>query len=106
MDKRYCDINEISQFLQVKVSTLYSWVYKGTIPYYKLNGLLRFDLAEIEQWVGTSRHTIETLAMPIKSRNLPDIDTIVKKAIEGGKGKAYNPAYGKPNRSQGLGKDI
>ncbi|MDP2735778.1 MAG: helix-turn-helix domain-containing protein, partial [bacterium] len=39
-------IKELSDFLKVKPSTLYSWVHGGTIPFVKLNGLLRFDMDE------------------------------------------------------------
>lgn len=48
-------IKEISNLLKIKESTLYSWVQQQTIPFYKLNGLLRFDLDEIKKWIQKSK---------------------------------------------------
>jgi len=84
-------IKELSTFLQVKVNTLYSWVNTGTIPFYKLNGLLRFDMREIEDWVGKSRQSdLRGTMAQIKPKRI-DINSIVKNAVEGVTGKGYNP---------------
>src|SRR4030066_1612694 len=84
-------IKEMSAFLKVKESSLYSWVHNGTIPFYKLNGLIRFDMAEIEGWVGKSRQSdLRGNMARIKPKNI-DIDSIVKNAVEGVTGKGYNP---------------
>ena len=48
-------IKDLSAYLTVKESTLYSWVHNGTIPFHKLNGLIRFDLEEIKSWVEASK---------------------------------------------------
>jgi len=48
-------IKELSQLLNVKQSKLYLWVYNGSIPSYKLNGLVRFDMEEIEKWIKDSK---------------------------------------------------
>ena len=50
MDRLY-DINQLSDLLQVKVSTIYSWVFYSRIPHKKLGKLLRFDEKEITEWV-------------------------------------------------------
>ena len=50
-------IKDLSAYLTVKESTLYSWVHNGTIPFHKLNGLIRFDLDEIKSWVEASKPT-------------------------------------------------
>ncbi len=44
-------VKELSQVLNVKASTIYQWAEFGQIPYIKLNGCLRFDLEDIEEWV-------------------------------------------------------
>jgi excisionase family DNA binding protein len=44
-------IKELSDFLKVKPKTLYAWVELSKIPHIKLNGCLRFDFFEIQQWV-------------------------------------------------------
>ena len=57
----FVTVKELSQFLKVKESTLYSWVHSSLIPYHKLNGLVRFDMEEIREWVRESkpiRHSI------------------------------------------------
>lgn len=98
-------IKEVSGFLKVKESTLYSWVNSGSIPSYKLNGLLRFDMEEIEEWISRSRISKNVSGKIIKkaSRNL-DIDRLVKKAIDDITGSGYNSANGKPGQGQGLGR--
>lgn len=74
--------------LQVKESTLYLWANCGLIPASKLNGLWRFDLAEIKEWVANSRPTSAALPTAITGnhRHL-DVNKIVKKAIDDVTGK-------------------
>lgn len=90
----FVTIKEISKFLKVKESTLYSWVHYGTIPYHKLNGLVRFDMEEIENWVRASRKESQKKDLYVAKKHPQDIDFIVKKAIEGTKGKEYNLSTG------------
>ncbi len=35
----------------VKVSTLYEWVSKKSIPYVKVGRLTKFDEAKIDKWI-------------------------------------------------------
>ncbi|MFH1519231.1 MAG: helix-turn-helix domain-containing protein [Candidatus Omnitrophota bacterium] len=49
--KRFISIKELSEYLGVKVNTLYSWVSMKKIPYTKMGGLVRFDLKKIDEWV-------------------------------------------------------
>lgn len=100
-------IKEISKLLSVKESTLYSWVNKGSIPSHKINGLIRFDLDKIEEWVKRSRqgHHIRNRELKRASKD-QDIDSIIKKAIEDVAGNGYNPSIGKPGPRQGLRKEV
>jgi excisionase family DNA binding protein len=84
---RLATIKEVSALLKVKTSTLYSWVNNHTIPFHKLNGLIRFDLDEIENWVKSSR--IETAPPPrkVRTKSNIDIDRIVRRAIDTTKGR-------------------
>mgnify|MGYP001603409519 CR=1 len=84
---RLATIKEVSTLLKVKTSTLYSWIHNHTIPFHKLNGLIRFDLDEIEKWVKSSR--VETSPPPqkAKAKSNIDIDGIVRRAIDTTKGK-------------------
>ena len=102
----FVTIKELSKFLKVKESTLYSWVHNSLIPYHKLNGVVRFDMVEIENWVTASRKESQKQELYIVKKHPQDIDIIVKKAIEGTKGKGYNPSNGKPGQMQGLRKEV
>jgi excisionase family DNA binding protein len=44
-------VKQVSELLQAKQSTIYAWAEQGFIPSFKVNGLLRFDEAEIFEWV-------------------------------------------------------
>jgi excisionase family DNA binding protein len=102
---RLATIKDVSLFLCVKESTLYSWVHNGSIPFHKLNGLVRFDMDEIEAWIKSSRSVSFSLDIGPKKTAGPGIDRIIRQAIDGSKGKAYNPSNGKPGLHQGLRKE-
>ena len=104
---RLVTIKEVSRFLSVKESTLYSWVNKGSIPAHKINGLIRFDMDEIEEWVKRSRQeSHKATPHAIKVSNNQDIDNIIKKAIDSVTSNRYNPSNGKPGPRQGLRKEV
>lgn len=63
---RMVSIKIVAEFLMVKQSTLYSWVHKGSITFHKLNGLVRFDMDEIEAWVRSSKQQPSGNAIRIK----------------------------------------
>ena len=42
---------QVSELLEVKISTVYDWVYRGMIPYIKLGRLIRFKKNEIFRWI-------------------------------------------------------
>ena len=80
-------IKEVSEFLKVKQSTLYSWVNQKSIPSFKLNGLWRFDMEKIEEWVKAS-YGLKVVPQRItkKTPRNQDIDRIVKHAVKEVKG--------------------
>ena len=49
--KRLLSIDELSHFMGVSKGTLYNWVSQRKIPLVKCNGLLRFDVEDIERWI-------------------------------------------------------
>lgn len=51
MERRYLNINELSEYVGIPKGTLYVWVCQKRIPYAKIGGLLRFDLRQIDEWV-------------------------------------------------------
>ncbi len=46
----YLNVRQVAQLLQVKPRTVYSWVYKRSIPHERKGGSLRFRLDAIENW--------------------------------------------------------
>ena len=94
----FVTVKELSQFLKVKESTLYSWVHSSLIPYHKLNGLVRFDMEEIREWVRESKPIRHSIPEFFGERKNLDIERIIKKAIDSVRGKEYNPSNGKPGQ--------
>ncbi len=50
-------VNETSEILGIKVSTLYAWIRKQRIPYVKVGRLVKFDTDDIEKWITTQKVT-------------------------------------------------
>ena len=48
-------IKELSGHLNVSIHTLYAWVRKDRIPFLKLNGVVRFEMEKIENWLDENR---------------------------------------------------
>lgn len=49
---RLLDVNELSEYLSLPTSTIYTWVSLGRIPgVVRLGRALRFDRLEIDRWV-------------------------------------------------------
>lgn len=44
-------VKDMATRLQVKEKTIYAWASQGRIPCVKVNGVIRFDAREIEQWL-------------------------------------------------------
>ena len=51
LERRFIGVDELSRYLGVKKSTLYSWVNQRKIPYVKMGGLVKFDLPKIDEWL-------------------------------------------------------
>ena len=81
---RLIDIKRLSEFLNVKESTLYSWANGGSMPAFKINGVWRFDMDEIEVWIKKEK-SISNPAQrtATKKADNQDIDTLVRKTIDG-----------------------
>lgn len=66
--KKLLTPNELADFLKVKVSTIYNWVYQGFIPHIKVTGrCLRFAEDEIDEWLKKKSHRG-------RLRRVPNID--------------------------------
>ena len=42
---------QLSEWLQIKPSTVYKWTHYGFIPHVKLGGAVRFDRETVESWI-------------------------------------------------------
>ncbi|MCH7946475.1 MAG: helix-turn-helix domain-containing protein [candidate division Zixibacteria bacterium] len=49
--KKLLTLQEVSELLEVKPSTIYQWTHQGFIPHVKLGRLLRFKEADIVNWI-------------------------------------------------------
>jgi excisionase family DNA binding protein len=64
--EKLLNINQLSELLQVKKSTVYSWVHTGRIPYVKVNGALRFKEGAIYNWIENQSAEINKLHRPVE----------------------------------------
>jgi len=112
MDSDYLNIQDLSQLLRIKPSTLYSMVGKKTIPHYRVGRIVRFKRSEIDQWMEGNREecvdpgeVAKKVLGPVLRRNPIDIDRVVRKAVEGTRGQGYTKSHGKPDQVKGLGRE-
>jgi len=54
MNKRLISINELSEYIGLSTSTIYSWVSQRRIPFVKCGRLTKFDLQRINDWIEES----------------------------------------------------
>jgi len=112
MTKEFLNINDLSEYLSIKKSTLYSMVESGELPHYKIGRLIRFKRNDVDAWIETHRRErieIDKRAkeiLRVTARPNMDISSIVKKTIEEVKSRRYNVSYGKPDRIKGLRKEV
>jgi len=86
----YFDIKTLSDYLQIKVSTLYAWSAQNKIPSIKIHGVIRFHKEEIDAWLeGFVQKKSETAPLNFKERTC-DIDSLIARA----KREVYNGSHG------------
>ena len=42
---------QLSELLQIKLSTVYKWVHYGYVPYVKIGSLIRFKEERVKEWL-------------------------------------------------------
>ena len=111
--KEILNIDELSLYLGIKKSTLYSKVERKEIPFYKIGHLVRFRRSDIDLWM--ERFSSEPLRIKEKAKGIAhsadaragDIDEIVKRAIAESEGMKYTPNHkGDRTRIRGLRKEV
>jgi len=50
VEKRLLNIGEASEYLGIPVNTLRCWCSRRIIPHVKLGRMVRFDIAQLEEW--------------------------------------------------------
>jgi len=49
--RRLINVRELSEYLDLKVSTIYCMVSQRRIPFVKVGRLTKFDLQKIDDWI-------------------------------------------------------
>jgi excisionase family DNA binding protein len=81
------NVREVSEWLQVKRSTIYLWTEQGMIPHLKLGRLLRFDPDEIEAWLQAHRQeATPEPTLPKRRHGTDNVDVLIARA----KADVYN----------------
>lgn len=94
-------IRDLSNQLQIKTSTLYSWVAEGKIPALKLNGLIRFEPDAIKAWLNSSSAPSSQLSLPsLPTGPCHDIDRVIARA----KRDVYTSLRGRPDQDRAMRK--
>ena len=90
-------VSQVSEMLNIKVSTLYAWVAQGKIPHLKIHGLIRFQPETLHRWIESFKHQESHPPRLTEKRgpSLPGLENLIARA----KREAYNPRHGetRPN---------
>lgn len=54
-DKKYVRVNEIAAYLSLTPRTIRAYILQKKIPYIKRNGIVLFELGEIDRWMQAGR---------------------------------------------------
>ena len=106
MNHRFWNIQDLSDYLNVKIKTIYSMV--PDIPHYRIGKLIRFKKAEIESWLESKKanvHQSMQIKKPRESAN-NQIDLLIRKTIDQTKQEDYNSHHGKSDRIKTQEKEI
>jgi len=86
-------VKALSEWLQIKPSTLYAWASQGKIPCRKIHGLIRFDPEAITPWLRSFEPGEAPAIPPLTRQSHRDVDQL----IEAAKREVYTPACEKPD---------
>ena len=96
MPKAYMDVNELSEYLNVKPSTIYAMVEAHILPHYRFGvgqRLVRFRKEEIDRWTESQRRDV--IDCDLKAGQImntvemsdQNINHIIKEVIDEAKGE-------------------
>jgi excisionase family DNA binding protein len=99
MSSSFLTIKELSQWLNIKPSTLYAWVAQGKIPFYKIHGLIRFRLKAIVRWLKSfSCGNANPLPRKLGAPDHGDLEGLIARA----KREVYNSPHGETRPKSSL----
>ena len=102
--REYLTIQQVADYLSIKTSSLYSKI--AEIPHYRIGRLLRFRKGKIDAWIETKKEDIPQISKARSNkRSVPDVDKIVRRAIDAAKGTGYNSSGKSDHSIKGLGKE-
>ena len=104
--KEFLTIDELSEYLNLKRSTLYSMVESGGITHYRVGRLIRFKKQDVDVWMENHRREGNVADKKAKvilkaiNKSVTDINSIVKKSIAEAKGNVYAPLHGRSDQDK------
>ncbi len=110
--KEFLTIDEVSEYLGIKKSSLYAKVERKEIPYYKVGRLVRFKKSDIDPWMEKFKsepldlHAEAGRILKGTRKDSRDIDVMVNKSIAEAKDSKYTSSPGRSDRIKGLRKEV
>jgi len=83
MTLSFLTVKEMATRLQMKDKTIYGWASQGKIPCVKINGVIRFDAREIEQWLQKCHVPVGvpcTSSVSKRRRSATSVDHLIESA--------------------------
>ena len=106
-------VSELSDYLHIKVKTIYSKVEAGEIPHYRIGRLIRFRIDEINAWLEDCRNQPDSSGHKARGhRKRPSkqstdhFSKIITKTIDAETNKYYSVNHGKSDRIKGPRKEL
>lgn len=89
-------VKDLSEWLNVKPSTLYFWAAHGKIPCRKIYGVLRFDPDAITAWLRSFDSVPRETLPPLIRHSNRGVDQL----IEAAKRAVYTPDRERPDKDR------
>lgn len=55
LERRYYSVRELSLYLGISQAGIRKWIRCRCIPFQKINGTIRFDIEQINEWIQKGR---------------------------------------------------
>ena len=114
MAKELLSVDDLSEYLNIKKSTIYCLVENRKLPHYRIGRLIRFKQGDVDAWMEKQKEPVidvkteaRKVVRSIEKKSDLDAGGIVKKAIEDTNKKRYNPlSQEKPGGIEGLETEV